>query len=174
MRKSAIFWVLILLIPILQSCSVQEKMNPQIFFERFLQINKNFVFDTSEQFFDGNEFVCFVDDLNGKSFVFQLSSDDYGDCKKISVCAEKTERNIFKECVESIIRVYAPEDNPKNIIDSLYSDGNNQKIRYFETQWHIYSAVEENETCYFSVSSKKLASESEVDLSLKPNDKADF
>lgn len=175
MKKTAKILLFMLLMLMLQACSVQEKMSPQIFFERLSKVNEQLAFDTSEQFFDGNEYVCFVSDENSNSFVFQISVNDSGNSEKISVTAEKTDEYVFNECVESIIKVYAPDDDAKKIIAALYSDiNNNSKFRYCETQWHSYSAVIEKECRYFSVSSKKLVPESEVELSLKPNDKVDF
>ncbi len=158
----------------LQACSVQEKMSPQIFFERLSKINAQLVFDTSEQFFEGNEFVCFASDADNNSYAFQVSVTDSGDCEKISLAAENGNENAFRECVKSVINVYAPDDDAEKVIISLLNSSSNQKFQYYETQWHSYSFARENECRYFSVSSKKLMPESKVELSLKPNDKIDF
>ncbi len=175
MKKTAIISFFIALILLLQACSVQEKMSPQIFFDRLSKINTRLDFDTSEQFYDGKEFVCFVSDSDTNSYAFQISVNDSGDCEKISLAAEKTDEDVFKESVKSIIKVYAPDDYAEIIVASLYSGiKNNQKFQYYETQWHSYSFAAEKECRYFGVSSKKLVSESNVELSLKPNDKIDF
>lgn len=175
MKRTAIVSFFTALMLMLQACSVQEKMSPQIFFKRLSEINTQLEFDASEQFFEGSEFVCFVSDSLSNTFVFQISVNNGGDCEKINLAAEKADENAFKECVKSVINVYAPEDDAEIIIEALCSDiKNNPKFHYYETQWHSYSFSMEKEYRYFGVSSKKLAPQSEVELSLKPNDKADF
>lgn len=173
MKKVSIILFSIALTLLLQACSVQEKMSPQIFLDRLSKIITQLDFDTAEQFYEGNEFVCFVSDDDINTYAFQISMTDSGDCKKISFASEKIGDDTFKECVKSIITVYAPDDDAETIISSLYST-NKQKFQYYETQWHSYSFSAEKECRYFSVSSKKLASENNVQLSLKPNDKIDF
>lgn len=175
MKKVSIILFSIVLTLLLQACSVQEKMSPQIFLDRLSKINTRLDFDTSEQFYEGDEFVCLVSDIDTNSYAFQISVNDRGDCQKISLAAEKTDEDIFKESVKSIIKVYAPDDDAEKVISSLCANSNNnQKFQYYETQWHSYSFAAEKECRYFSVSSKKLVNESNVDLSLKPNDKIDF
>ena len=174
MKKTSIILFFTVLMLLLQACSVQEKMSPQIFFDRLSKINTRLVFDTSEQFFEGNEFICFVSDDADNAYAFQVSVTDSGDCEKISLAAEKGDENAFKECVKSVIGVYAPDDDAEEVVLSLFNSNSNQKFQYYETQWHSYSFARENECRYFSVSSKKLMPESKVELSLKANDKADF
>lgn len=175
MKKTVIISFFVALMLMLQACSVQEIMSPQIFFERLLKINTQLEFNATQQFFEGNEFVCFATDTQKNNFVFQLTVNKSGDCEKISISAEKADENSFAECATSVINVYAPEDDAESIVLSLILNSkNNQKFRYYETQWHSYCVAEEKGCMYFSVSSKKLSQQSEVELSLKPNDKIDF
>lgn len=175
MKKKAIISFFMVSILLLQACSVQEKMSPQIFFERLAKIDSQLCFDASEQFFSGDEYVCFVSDVNSNCFVFQISVNDRGDCEKISVAAEKTAASDFINCVKSVIQAYAPNDDAENITEKLFSDGKiSMEYLYFDSQWHSYSAAGSNGCFYFGVSSKKLVAESEIELSLKQNDKTDF
>ncbi len=163
------------LILLLQACSVQEKMSPEIFFERLKKVDSRFSFDASEQFFEGNEYICFVSDDNSNCFAFQISVNDSGDCEKISVAAEKADSQDFISCVKSVIQAYAPDDDAENITKKLFTGGKIvAEYVYYDSQWHSYSAAGNNGIFYFSVSSKKLVSEKNVELSLKPNDKIDF
>lgn len=175
MKKTAIISFFMASILFLEACSVQEKMSPQIFFERLAKIDSRLCFDASEQFFEGNEYVCFVSDVNSNCFAFQISVNNSGDCEKISVAAEKIDAQSFISCVKSIIQTYAPDDDAENITEKLFSGGKiSTEYVYIDSQWHSYSAAGNNGCFYFGVSSKKLVAESGVELSLKPNDKVDF
>lgn len=175
MKKSVI---LVLLISMLMftSCSVQETMSPQIFFERLSQTDSQLCFDSSEQFYEGNEFVCFVSDLNSNNYAFQISVNDNGDCEKITLACNKTDRaSDFISCVKSVVQTYSPDDDADDVLEQLYPNAEiKAEYVYHDTQWHKYSAAASDEGFCFSVSSKKLITENEVELSLKPNDKVDF
>lgn len=174
--KKSIILLLFISVFLFSSCSVQETMSPQIFFERLSHVNSQLCLDSSEQFYEGNEFVCFVSDLNANNYAFQISVNDNGDCEKISLACNKTDKaSDFISCAKSVIQTYSPNDDADVILNQLYSGGEiRQEYVYYDTQWHKYSAAASDAGFFFSVSSKKLIPESEVELSLKPNDKVDF
>lgn len=161
---------------ILSACSVQEKMSPRIFFERLSKINTQLDLENSEQFIEGSDYVCFVSDFNSTEYVFQISVNDSGDAEKISLaCAQTDKAADFISCAASVVKTYSPNDNPQEIIASLFKHGQiSREYLYFETQWHRYTAAASEDGFFFSVESKKLVPADAVELSLKPNDKADF
>lgn len=169
-------FALVSVILFLSACSLQEKMSPRIFFDRLSKINIQLDMENSEQFIEGNDYVCFVSDFNSTEYVFQISVNDSGDAEKISLACNQTDKSAdFVSCAKSVIQAYAPDDSADEVTASLFENGAiRQKYIYHDTQWHKYSAVASDSGFFFSVSSKKLVPAEEVELSLKPNDKADF
>lgn len=175
MRK-IILIILFFSLLIFSACSVQEKMSPEIFFERLSNVNSEMDFENSEQFVQEDKNIVFIKNKNGTDFVFELSVNESGDAEKISLaCAQTDKVSDFIHCVEAVIKTYSPSDDTAEILSALFENGQiKQEYAYHDTQWHGYAAVASENTLYFSITNKKLVPQNEVELSLKPNDRVDF
>lgn len=170
MKRTVISFILILG---LTACSVQENMSPELFFERLQKYDNSISIENS--FYEDKSYVCFALYHNA-DIVFDILSDDSNNAKKINLACSDTDKiNEFIDCTESVIKIYAPDDNPQEVVENLFDNktANNEFI-YYNTQWHTYSAVLSDNGLYFSVSSKKLMPESEVEFSLKQNDIVEY
>lgn len=155
------------------ACSVQETMSPQIFINRLSKINQELDFESAEHFMDGNKFCFFIKNKNSTNFLIEITVNENGHSEKISVaCSNADKIGDFINCVESVIKTYAPDDDISEIISKL--NINRNKLVYQESQWHSYSALINENGIYFSISNKKLIPSSKAELSLKPNDRVDF
>lgn len=154
----------------LTACSVQEKFNPQIFIERIQKCNKNITVENT--FYEDDVFVCFAVYNDNTDIVFEIETDEHENAKKISLACSQTDKaDEFILCTNSIIDICAPDDDSGQVIKELFSERKlSNKFRYYETQWHSYSAVLSESGLYFSAESKKLVPQSEVEFSLKQND----
>ncbi len=175
MNKKIILLSFVVLL-LFSSCSVQEKMSPEIFFKRLSKQTDMFDFENSEQFLEKTDYICFVKDYTGTEHVFELSVTDSGDINKISLACNVTDKaENFISVIEQIIIVYSPEESTDEIINSLTENGKiSNKMTYHETQWHSWCIYADENGQYFSVTNKKLTEQSEIELSLKPNDKSGF
>lgn len=171
MKKTAILMIIICLL--FNSCSVQENVNPQILIERIIKSDENVVVHNS--FYDEESFVCYVKHKNS-DFIFKFETDENENVKKINLaCLDTDKVNDFIDFVQTVIGVYSPDDNRAEISENLFDERKmNDECLYYESQWHSYSAVLSEKGLYFSVSSKKLMPESEIEFSLKPNDIVEY
>lgn len=163
----------ILLILSLTACSTQEKMSPELFFKRFEKYDSNISINNS--FYDKESYICYSLYHNAE-IIFEISTDSDNNSTKINLACTDTDKvNEFIDCAESIIIIYAPDDNPLNIIENLFiSQKINNEFRYYDTQWYTYSSILSDNGLFFSVSGKKLTSQSEVEFSLKQNDIVEY
>lgn len=171
MRKR--IWVFSLLILcLLSACSVQETMSPEIFIERLEVDCSGLDYKNAESFYESDKYVCFIKNESGIEFMFEITPDERGNAQKISLACSKTDKTAdFISVAESIIRTYAPEDDSKEIVSSIFSDGKvPNEFSYFDTQWHYYTCAASDSAFYFSAESKKLAPEKDAEMTLKPND----
>ena len=67
---------------------------------------------------------------------------------------------------EKVLDVYAPNENPDEIIPDLFKN----KWNYVSTQWYDYSYIVSDEGMFASIENKKLATESDARLTLKQSD----
>lgn len=165
-RAVCIFFSLLFL----TACSVQEKVNPQIFIERIQKNNKNIAVENS--FYEDAAFVCFAVYNGNTDIVFEIETDEQKNAKKISLACSQTDKaDDFISCAECIIKTYAPDDDSGQVIKELFSQKEiNGKFNYYETQWYSYSSVLSENGLYFSAEIKKLVPQTEVEFSLKQND----
>ncbi len=172
--KIKLFIIFLSVLLFFNSCSVQENMSPGIFFDRLIEKTDEFDFENSEQFLENSDYICFVNDSIGTEHVFELSLTDNGDINKISLACNKTDKaENFINHIINIIGVYAPKENINEIIGSLTENGKIPLgLTYYETQWHSWSTYSDKNGLFFSVTNKKLTVQSEVEFSLKPNDKS--
>lgn len=164
--KFRIISLLFLLSFILCSCTVQEKMNPYIFAERFSSLMKEEI-TIDESFNDKARFIFFFSDKNGENYVCELLTDSSDNIKKLCLTAEgngKTES--FKYIFEKIVKIYAPSENTEEIISVLF-DG---KWNYHITQWYRYSSVISKNNIFASIENIKHSTESDAELTLNQSD----
>ncbi len=166
--------IFVLILPlILCACSVQEKANPQILIERIERADENFVFEKS--FYEDESYISFAKH-NKTELVFKFETDENENVKKINLaCLNARKVNDFINLACTVTTAYSPEDDSLQMINELFGKQKlSNECLYYETQWHSYSAVLSEKGLYFSVSSKKLMPESEVEFSLKPNDIVEY
>lgn len=161
---------------LLTGCSVQEKMNSSVFFDRMSEQTDAFDFLNSECFIDDSEYICFVKDKRGTEYLFCLSANKSGDIEKIGFSCNETEKaEVFIDYVKNIISVYAPDENREEIIGLLAENGKMKNgITFHQTKWYEYCLHSDTNGLYFSVTNKKLVPSSDVEFSLKVNDKSGF
>ncbi len=171
MKRVYAFLVLIA-VAFASACSVQETMSPQIFLERLEKNGANLDFSSAESFYEDNSFICFINSNSGTEFMLKLDTDSSGNVQKISLaCTKPDKANEFILCAESIIKIYAPEDNCDEILNAVFVSGKiNNEFKYHETQWHYYTSAAYKSAIFFSTESKKLAPAKNAELTLKPND----
>lgn len=160
MKKLSIVIVLILL---LSSCSVQEKMNSVIFYDRFRNTLVAEI-TTDEILFDNNRDIAFFTDKNGTDYALEFSLDEQGNIKKICLaCTDTSKTDMMKYYFEKVINVYAPSENTDEIIQSLFSNNWN----YHSSQWYNYTFVKSDECFFASVENKKISTQSDAELTLR-------
>lgn len=167
--KKLILFILAAALIALPACSVQENTSPELFIERLKKNNENLIFESDSAFWEDNAWFCFAEDNNGTKFSFEIQTDENGNAKKISLaCIQTDKAEEFFSAVKSIIKTYAPEDDAEQAAQALIAEKSG--FSYFETQWHRYAFAKSESELYFSAESAKLVPQSDVPLSLKPND----
>lgn len=161
---------------ILTSCSVQEKMSPWIFTERIQKTDKNISIDTDNSYFENGDYVFYASYADDVKFIFEISTDEHGNSDKISLACTQTDKtDEFVLCAMRTIEAYAPDDSADEVMQNLFSNKEpNDKCIYYDTQWYSYAAVLSEKGLFFSVESKKLIPQSEVEFSLKQNDIVEY
>lgn len=174
--KKILVMINLVLIAFLTACSVQEKVSPDIFIERLSERNENFVFDTENCFVEDKKYVFFAKYDIVIDTVFEITTDEQENAEKISLaCVQTDKAESFISCTKKVIETYSPDDNADEIITALFDNTKlDEKNRYFETQWHSYSAALSKNGLFFSVKNKKLIEESSVEFSLKENDIVEY
>ena len=154
------------------ACSVQEKISPMIFIERIINSNDKISADTENSFTENNRYVCFIKYSDKTDMVYQIETDEQGNATKISLtCTQTDKADDFIDCALATVSVYSPDDKTDEVSDALFNGYKlSDECLYFETQWHLYSAVISKNGLFFSVQSKKLIPPSKVEFSLKQND----
>lgn len=159
------FFPLVMLV--LSSCSVQEKMNPHIFIQRLKDNYAEINIVNDEILFETENYFCFLIDKSNNKYVLQFETDSDGSIKKICLVAKKAVKtDNFNFVMESIIKTYSPSEDSNKIIDSLFIDDRN----YFNTQWYRYSSLITEGNLFFSVENMKISTNTDAELSLKSND----
>lgn len=159
----------------LSSCSLQEKVSPEIFIERLCAADENFIFD-GESLFCGDGTYTYYITYSDLPLVAEIRIDGDENSKKINLaCGETDKVELFIKCVESVIRVYSPDENIEEIHKEIFPlQESENSFYYYETKWYKYSSVLSEKGLYFSTENKKISPQSEVELSLKPNDIVDY
>ncbi len=154
------------------SCSVQEKMNSEIFIERFSGSCAELDFQNSEIVYEESDCKMFIKNKAGIEFLIELKTDDRNNVNKINlVTTEIKAESSFVSIAGKITETYTPDDSSQTILNELFANGKiKNEFVFFETQWYYYSAAKTENAIYFSVENKKLSSEKNTDLTLKPND----
>lgn len=159
----------------LSSCSAQEKVSPDIFIERFSAADENVTFNGNPEFCDDGKYTYYFT-YAGLPLVAEIHIDGQENAKKINLaCSEAGKAELFRQCAESVICVYSPEEKADEIIDLLFRGKDRDgTFLYHETHWYTYSVVLSENGLFFSMENRKLSPRSEVELSLKPNDIVEY
>lgn len=161
MKKLIIF----VLIPIvLAGCTVQEKVNSEIFLGRLTGVDKNI--NVEKTFRTEENYVAFIS-YGGADFVIKTAEDECFNVTSVSLtCADGKKNETFRNLVKNIVTTYCNDDT-EEVINGLSDDGNNKDFRFFSTKWYRYSAVINENGLYFSLENLKLTGETEEQLSLE-------
>lgn len=164
--KIKIFIAVITVMFMLCACTVQEKMNPMMFAERFLSVMNNEIF-IEESFKDNGRYIMFFSDKSGEQFVCELLTDNSDTIKKICLVSNNTNKTeSFEYFFGKIVNVYAPNEIPSEIIPVLFKN----KWNYHSSQWYRYACVISDEGIFASIENIKLSTESDAQLTLKQSD----
>ena len=166
MKKISVVAVLILFF--LTACTVQETMNPDLFIERFTDQFPEFSVDAEQMFYENEKCVVFLNNQGGRRFAMEMTVDSADVVQKISLaCAETDKADDFYNLAESVVKVYAPDEDFKTASKKLFCG---KKYSYYETQWYYYSFSESETGLIFCIENKRLSPEKEERLTLKEND----
>lgn len=169
MKKLCLF-ILIIVSLTLSSCTAQSKMNPRIFISRLNTEITDLMIADNEVFFDGEKYFCFIN-LNNIQYAMQFYCDGDENIKKICLVsnnAGKTDDMRFVS--EAVINIYAPDEDSKKIINSLFNGERN----YYNTQWYRYSFISDENIIYFSISNLNFLTNTDAQLTLKSEDIISF
>lgn len=169
MKKTVI---LVIILMLLSSCSVQEKMNAEMFFERFKKSGPELDFQNSEYFYTDDKCQLFIKNTNGTEFLIELFNDKKNNINKITItCSDTKAQADFLFCAKHIVKTFSFDDSAESVLNEICKDGKiNKEFSYHETQWYYYALASNNNILFFSVENKKLSPDKNTDLTLKPND----
>ncbi len=164
--KKTLILLIVFALSVFNSCSRQEKMNAEIFVERFIELSDSSVTIEDDFNYDGKN-ILFFRDTAGTVFVCELSSDDFGNIKKICLAVNETDKaDLMKRYCGLIIATYAPSEDAEAVLSSLFKNN----FDYYNTQWYSYSSVKSDEGLFFSINNFRFSTESDAELTLKQND----
>ena len=148
----------------LSSCSVQPKMNAEIFTDRLIENYKNEIVINDIFYYDDRCAIFFISE-NESECQIELFSDLNKNIYKITLTAEIS---IEKFCLltEMITETYSPDIVFEININKLFENS----FSCAETQWYYISAAKDKNILFFSIENKKLSPEKNTQLTLKNND----
>lgn len=170
MKKKLILPLVFLLL--FSSCSVQEKMSPEIFMERLEKNFDRFEYENAEKYYENNNYVCYLNSDSADEFMIEIITDTNNNAVKICFAAFETDNgDEFVSAAQAIIKSFSANDDGAAVCKELFEkNGSSNDFSYYETQWYRYCASFIDSVIYFSAESKKLSPESEYELTLKQND----
>ncbi len=160
----------VLLILLLSSCTVQERVSPPIFVGRLNEISKDFNYISENSYYDENFFISFFNYKDLKNIVIKMQLSDDNSIIKISLITNNNSSAF--ELIKLLIETYSPEEDSTVILNELtekekgycYSFGNEYTYSVFKSDKEIYFEIFINSESDYSV----------PDLTLKANDKIEF
>lgn len=157
----------VLLIVSLSGCSVQELMNPRIFLQRLKENYREITLVNDDIYCENEKYFCFLTDSNNKEYALQFVTDSKNNIKKIClVCKKENKTDEIKFVSEAIINTYAPNEDAEMITANLFEND----WDYYNSQWYRYTSSTVGDNLFFSVENIKLSTNTDAELTLKPND----
>lgn len=168
--KKTILIIFVLLF--LSSCSVQEKMNSEMFIERFSKSGAELDFQNAEGFYNDEKYLCYIKNANGTELLIELFEDEESNISKITLaCSDIKAQAEFISCAKHIIETFSFDDSADSVLKEICKDGKiNNEFSYYETQWYYYSTASTENILFFSIENKKLSPPKNTEFTLKPND----
>ena len=124
--------IVIVVIFLFYGCTVQEKMNPKMFTDRFLSTMNNEI-TIGEAFSENGRNIIFFCDKSGVEYVCELLTDDFDNIKKICLASNNTNKaESFEYIFGKTVNVYAPNETTEIIIPLLFE----KKWNYHTSQWY--------------------------------------
>lgn len=165
MKKIIILMIAVTLL--MTSCTSQKNMNPMLFFEKFKSDYPEFIINDEGLYCDDSSFICFLSDKNNHNYVIKIYCDSFNNIKKVCLaCDNASKAADIRYVTEAIIKTYAPDESYNEVMNKILIGERD----YFRTQWYRYSSVINNETVFFSVENIKMSTESDAELTLRPDD----
>lgn len=164
--------ILLFIMIILSSCSVQEKMNSEMFIERLSKKDIQIEIKTSEIIYeDGKSYYYFISENNAK-FLIVMYNDENKNINKISLtCNDINAEKDFMLYAKYIIDTFSFDDSSESVVKEIFKDAKiNSGFSYYETQWYYYTSALSDNSMFFSIENKKLSQRKNTELTLKPND----
>ena len=151
------------------ACSVQVRVNADIFFERFAAEYESLQCDT---FAKGNETFCFfTSEDNGSEILLIAASDENGNVYKITLTSDSANHADLIEKSKTAFSVYAIDDDCSDFFNTDYTVKSKQGFFDYETEKYLLNFTCVNGKESISIQNKKLSAVKMNELTLKPNDK---
>ena len=168
MRKLRIISAIILiLVLVLSSCSVQERISPEIFKSRTEKNYPEFVFENEGYYLNDYFYIFAV--YNGSDIVFKIAVDENNTANKISISFEMND-NIkeISDIIKPVIEIFSPNEDCKKIADELINKEG--EFRYSYGKEYSYSLAVNGKNIYFDVFNNRLSDYTVPELTLKQHD----
>ncbi len=157
----------IIILIVFSACTLQEKVSPELYISRLTESADGFAVAGDGLFFEGGKYYCFISGAKEAEYALQLETDSGKNIKKICLAGMKTVKaDEFKILAEALIKTYAPNEAAEEIKASLFKNESD----YYNSQWYRYSSAVTENGIFFSVENMKISTNSDAELTLKPND----
>ncbi len=165
-NKIRILSIMSTLMFVFYGCTVQEKMNPMIFTDRFSTLMNNEI-TIDESFTESGRHIIFFSDKSGEEYVCEMLTDKSDNIKKICLASNSASKaESFEYIFEKVLKVYAPNEITSEIIPVLFK----KKWNYHTSQWYRYAGVISDEGIFASIENLKLSTQSDAQMTLKQSD----
>lgn len=167
MKIFRLFAVLFLIF-ILQSCSIQEKVSPNILKTRIEKQYPEFVFDNNGFYKENNYYNFAV--FKEETIAFKMYFDENDTVVKIAVLFDNNDET--ENIIKPVIETFSPNEDCEKTISELKQNG--EGFSYSYGKEYTYSLVVNENNVYFEVFNYSLSDYTVPDLTLKQNDRITY
>ena len=167
MKIFRLFSILFLLI-ILSSCSVQEKVSPEILKTRIEKQYPEFIFNNNG-IYKENSFYTFAV-FEEKKIIFKMNFDENYSVNKIALLFDNN--NEYENIIKPVIKTFSPNEDCEKIISEL--EQKKEGFFYSYGKEYSYSLGVNEKNVYFEVFNNRLSDYKVPELTLKQNDRITY
>ncbi len=167
MKTIRLITVLFLII-ILPSCSVQEKVSPNILKTRIEKQYPEFVFDNKGFYKENNYYNIAL--FKEETIAFKMNIDESDTVNKIAVFFYNNDET--ENIIKPVIKTFSPNEDCERIISDLKQK--REGFFYSYGKEYSYSLAVNDNNVYFEVFNNKLSDYTIPDLTLKHNDRLTY